>query len=46
MPDGRSDRLLDHDQDAVRDMARRVELALSGRVDDAFRDRAGETRSI
>jgi uncharacterized membrane protein len=38
--------MLDSDQDAVRDMARRVELALNGRVDDAYRDRAGETRSI
>jgi len=38
--------LLDDDQEAVRDMARRVGLALRGEVDDAYRDRAGETRSI
>ncbi|MCZ2811569.1 MULTISPECIES: DUF2254 domain-containing protein [unclassified Modestobacter] len=41
-----SDRLLDADQEAVRDMARRVSLALAGQVDDAYRDRAGTTRSI
>jgi uncharacterized membrane protein len=38
--------LLEEDADAVRDLARRVELALSGDADAAFRDRAGETRSI
>jgi uncharacterized membrane protein len=38
--------LLQEDADAVRDLARRVELALSGDTDAAFRDRAGETRSI
>ena len=41
-----SDDLLQEDADAVRDLARRVELALSGEVAAAFRDRAGETRSI
>jgi uncharacterized membrane protein len=38
--------LLASDQDGVRDRARRVGLALSGQVDDACRDRAGETRSV
>jgi uncharacterized membrane protein len=41
-----SDDLLDDDVAAVHDLARRVWLALSGDVDDAYRDRAGETRSI
>uniref|UniRef100_UPI0013DFAE5C DUF2254 domain-containing protein n=1 Tax=Modestobacter sp. KNN46-3 TaxID=2711218 RepID=UPI0013DFAE5C len=41
-----SDRLLDADQESVRDMAHRVSLALAGQVDDAYRDRAGTTRSI
>ncbi|HWG92711.1 MAG TPA: DUF2254 family protein [Mycobacteriales bacterium] len=41
-----SDGMLDHDARAVRDMARRVELALAGGVVEAYRDRAGETRSI
>jgi len=38
--------LLEDDADAVRDMARRVELALAGDVGGAYGDRAGETRSI
>ena len=38
--------LLPYDVDAVRDLARRVELALAGDVDTAYRDRAGETRSV
>jgi uncharacterized membrane protein len=41
-----SERLLPHDQAAVDDLADRVRQALAGRVDDAFRDRAGVTRSI
>ncbi|WP_164701538.1 DUF2254 domain-containing protein [Modestobacter sp. KNN46-3] len=41
-----SDSLLENDKNAVRDMARRVHSALSGDTDDAFRDRAGQTRSI
>jgi uncharacterized membrane protein len=44
--DGMAEDLLMSDQDAVRDMARRVGLALAGRVEDAYCDRAGETRSI
>src|SRR5699024_7214989 len=39
-------RLVPYDADAVRDLADRVELALTGRADDAYRDRAGETRSV
>lgn len=38
--------LLDDDQDAVRDLAARVRRALVGDVDAAYRDRAGETRSV
>ncbi|MGQ1799075.1 DUF2254 domain-containing protein [Kocuria oceani] len=38
--------LIDSDAEEVRDFARRVDLALSGNLDDAFRDRAGETRSV
>jgi uncharacterized membrane protein len=41
-----SDDLLDDDAAAVHDLARRVRLALDGDVDGAYRDRAGETRSI
>ena len=41
-----SDGLLDDDLAAVHDAARRVRLALRGDVDGAYRDRAGETRSI
>ena len=41
-----SDDLLSYDLDPVRDMAHRVRLALAGDLDDAYRDRAGETRSI
>jgi uncharacterized membrane protein len=37
---------LEYDVDAVRDLARRVRLALDGDVDAAFRDRSGETRSV
>ncbi len=43
---GMSDDLLDDDADAVRDMARRVGLALAGELGPAYGDRAGETRSI
>ena len=35
-----------YDVEAVRDLGHRVELALRGEVDEAYRDRAGETRSI
>jgi uncharacterized membrane protein len=38
--------VLPYDADAVRDLADRVELALHGDTDDAYRDRAGETRSV
>lgn len=38
--------LLDDDLAAVHDAARRVRLALDGDVDGAYRDRAGETRSV
>jgi uncharacterized membrane protein len=38
--------LLSYDADAVRDLADRVEQALQGNTDDAYRDRAGETRSV
>jgi uncharacterized membrane protein len=41
-----SDELLADDVAAVQDLARRVRLALAGDVDGAYRDRAGETRSI
>jgi uncharacterized membrane protein len=41
-----SDELLPDDVAAVEDMAGRVRLALAGDVDAAYRDRAGETRSI
>ncbi|MGQ1799024.1 DUF2254 domain-containing protein [Kocuria oceani] len=37
--------LIDSDAEEVRDFAHRVDLALAGNLDDAFRDRAGETRS-
>jgi len=37
--------LLEVEADAVRDLARRVELAVTGRTTEAFDDRAGETRS-
>ncbi|TKV25901.1 DUF2254 domain-containing protein [Arthrobacter sp. NamB2] len=40
------EQVLPYDGDAVRDLAARVELALGGNVDDAYRDRAGETRSV
>ena len=40
------DELLPYDVDTIRDLAHRVELALAGDVDEAYRDRAGETRSI
>jgi uncharacterized membrane protein len=40
------DGLREQDFDAVRDLAHRVELALIGQIDAAYRDRAGETRSI
>ncbi len=43
---GMSAELLDDDADAVRDMGRRVELALAGELGPAYGDRAGETRSI
>jgi uncharacterized membrane protein len=38
--------MLSYDADAVRDLAARVELALQGNADEAYRDRAGETRSV
>jgi uncharacterized membrane protein len=44
--DDMDDALLPYDADSVRDLARRVQLALLGDVDGAYRDRAGETRSV
>lgn len=41
-----SQELLDVDREVVRDLAVRVDLALAGDVVGAYRDRAGETRSI
>ncbi|MBW3629277.1 MAG: ribosome recycling factor [Gemmatimonadetes bacterium] len=41
-----SDQLLPYDAEAVRDLARRVCLALEGAADEAYSDRAGETRSV
>lgn len=41
-----SDEVLPDDADAVRDLARRVALALDGDADGAYADRAGETRSV
>ncbi|HWH30874.1 MAG TPA: DUF2254 family protein, partial [Mycobacteriales bacterium] len=41
-----SGQMLADDADAVPDLARRVDLVLTGDVAAAFRDRAGETRSI
>lgn len=41
-----SDSMLEVDADSVRDMARRVDLALAGEVERAYADEAGETRSI
>lgn len=38
--------LIDSDAEEVREFAGRVHLALAGDLDDAFRDRAGETRSV
>lgn len=38
--------LIDSDAEEIHDFARRVDLALAGNLDDAFRDRAGETRSV
>lgn len=38
--------LVPSDAAEIRDFARRVHLALAGNLDDAFRDRAGETRSV
>ncbi|GAA1757346.1 DUF2254 domain-containing protein [Kocuria aegyptia] len=38
--------LIDADAEEIRDFARRIELALAGDLDGAFRDRAGETRSV
>ena len=40
------DGLLPDDAEAVHDLARRARLALGGEVDAAYRDRAGETRSV
>ena len=40
------DGLVDADEEEIRDMARRVEAALTGDVQAAFADRAGETRSV
>jgi uncharacterized membrane protein len=44
--DDMDDALLPYDADSVRDLARRAQLALLGDVDGAYRDRAGETRSL
>jgi uncharacterized membrane protein len=41
-----SDQLLPDDETGVEELAHRVRLALAGDVDAAYRDRAGETRSI
>lgn len=41
-----ADDMLEDDQERVRDLARRVTDALDGRVAEAYRDRAGETRSF
>jgi uncharacterized membrane protein len=41
-----SEDLLPRDADDVRNLAKRVRLALAGDVDSAFRDVAGETRSV
>ncbi|MDN4610874.1 DUF2254 domain-containing protein [Arthrobacter burdickii] len=38
--------MLPYDADAVHDLAARVELVLHGNTDGAYRDRAGETRSV
>lgn len=38
--------MLPYDADAVRSLAARVEMALQGNADDAYRDSAGETRSV
>lgn len=38
--------LLDYDRNAIMELVQRVEMALSGNTDDAYRDRAGETRSV
>ena len=40
------DRLLPDDAEAVHDLAQRTRLALAGDVAAAYRDRAGETRSV
>jgi len=40
------DGLREQDLEAVVDLGRRVELALGGRIEEAYRDRAGETRSV
>ncbi|RWZ59216.1 DUF2254 domain-containing protein [Labedella populi] len=44
--DDMSSDLLPADREPVLDLARRVETALAGDVDSAYRDRAGETRSV
>jgi uncharacterized membrane protein len=40
------DRLLPDDAESVQDLAGKARLALAGDVDAAYRDRAGETRSV
>ena len=44
--EGMSSDLIDADAAAVLDMRRRVTLALEGRIEEAYADRAGETRSV
>ena len=44
--DEMSDTLLAYDADSVCDLASRVTLAVAGNADDAYLDRAGETRSV
>ncbi|GER23993.1 hypothetical protein NCCP1664_24880 [Zafaria cholistanensis] len=41
-----SDELLEYDREAIVELVQRVEAALEGNIDDAYRDRAGETRSV
>lgn len=38
--------LIASDAEEIRGFAQRIDLALSGNLDDAFRDQAGETRSV
>lgn len=41
-----SQELLEYDREAIVELVGRVEEALKGNLDDAYRDRAGETRSV